>query len=132
VNGIYALIIRINEDTCINVGAIGETHFKKGIYVYVGSAQTNLEQRVKRHLRREKRLFWHIDYLLNSDAAKIQKTLFMQGDKTTECKIAREIGERGQSVNGFGCSDCDCRSHLFRVSNYDFLLGKMKQLNTEP
>jgi Uri superfamily endonuclease len=130
--GIYALIIRINEDTCINVGAIGETHFKKGTYVYVGSAQINLERRVKRHLRREKRLFWHVDYLLNSGAAKIQKTLFMQGDRAAECKIAREIGERGEHVNGFGCSDCDCRGHLFRVSNYDFLLGQMQPLNMEP
>ena len=90
------------------MGALGETRFKKGTYVYVGSAQTNLEQRVKWHLRREKRLFWHVDYLLNSGAVKIQKTLFMQGNKAAECKIAREIGEYGEPVNGFGCSDCDC------------------------
>jgi Uri superfamily endonuclease len=132
VKGIYALIIRLNQDICINVGAFGETRFKKGTYVYVGSAQINLEQRVKRHLRKEKRLFWHVDYLLNSDTAKIEKTLFMEGDKAAECKIAQEIGERGESVNGFGCSDCDCRSHLFIVSNYDFLLRQMQPLNMEP
>jgi Uri superfamily endonuclease len=30
-------------------------------------------------------------------------------------------------VNGFGCSDCRCRSHLFRISNYDFLASFMQE-----
>jgi Uri superfamily endonuclease len=30
-------------------------------------------------------------------------------------------------VNGFGCSDCRCRSHLFRISNYDFLASFMQK-----
>jgi Uri superfamily endonuclease len=64
VKGIYTLIIRLDDDVSVNIGALGKVSFGKGLYIYVGSAQTNLEQRVKRHLRKEKRLFSHVDYLL--------------------------------------------------------------------
>ena len=130
--GIYALIIRLNDDASVNVGALGKVSLGKGVYVYVGSAQTNLEQRVKRHQRKEKRLFWHVDYLLNSDNSKVEEILYMEGDKTAECQVAHEIGTHGEPVTGFGCSDCHCKSHLFRVENYDFLLGQMQQLKMEP
>jgi Uri superfamily endonuclease len=131
VKGIYALIIRLDSDVVLEVGALGKTAFNKGTYVYVGSAQANLEQRVKRHLRKEKSLFWHIDYLLNSDAASTEKVLRMEADKTVECALAGEIARRGEGVNGFGCSDCCCRSHLFRVEDFAFLLVRMEILKVE-
>ncbi len=127
--GIYVLIIRVSKDINVNVGALGRKNFAKGLYAYVGSAQTNLEQRVKRHLRREKRLFWHIDYLLANEAAKITQVLFKQADKTWECKTATRIGENGTPIAGFGCSDCRCRSHLFRIGDCKFLLGSMQPLS---
>jgi Uri superfamily endonuclease len=96
--------------------------------VYVGSAQANLKQRVKRHLRKEKHLFWHIDFLLESEAAQIEKVLYIQGDKATECEIAKEISTRGDPVNRFGCSDCKCQSHLFHVVDVNFLEKQMRAL----
>jgi Uri superfamily endonuclease len=113
--GIYVLIIRVNKDIHVNIGALSRKSFAKGLYVYVGSAQTNLEQRVKRHLKREKRLFWHIDYLLANDAAEIVKVLYKQGDKTEECKTANRIAENGTPIAGFGCSDCNCKTHLYHI-----------------
>jgi Uri superfamily endonuclease len=127
--GIYVLIIHINKDINVNIGALGRSAFAKGLYVYVGSAQTNLEQRIKRHFRKEKRLFWHIDYLLDNHAAKITKVLFQKANKTGECKTAKAIGERAKPIDGFGCSDCRCRSHLFQIVDYEFLLSAMKPLN---
>jgi len=124
--GVYVLIIQLNGDTALSVGALGTLAFKKCLYAYVGSAQTNMEQRIRRHLRREKRIFWHIDYLLNSDAARIVKVLHKQADKAEECAIAKALGERGASINGFGCSDCKCKSHLFRIRDYGFLQESMQ------
>jgi len=69
--GVYVLIIQVDAAIDVNVGAMGRLTFKKGLYAYVGSAQNNLEQRVKRHLRKEKRKFWHVDYLLGNDATKV-------------------------------------------------------------
>ena len=40
--------------------------FKKGCYGYMGSALNGLEQRVRRHLSTQKKLHWHVDYLLAS------------------------------------------------------------------
>src|SRR3990170_5164922 len=87
--GIYVIVIKINKDTNINIGALGNLPFKKGLYAYVGSAQKNLQKRIKRHLRKQKRMFWHIDYLLNNSASRIVKVFFKQASKTEECRIAQ-------------------------------------------
>jgi len=123
--GIYVLIIQVGKDINVHVGALGKIAFKKGVYAYVGSAQTNLEQRVKRHLRSEKRKFWHIDYLLDDDAAKIVKVFFKKAAKSEECKTAKNIGKKGEPIAHFGCSDCNCESHLFHIENYRFMQETM-------
>ncbi len=127
--GIYVLIIHVNKDINVNIGALGRIAFTKGLYAYVGSAQTNLEQRIKRHLRKEKRLFWHVDYLLDNDAAKVVKVLHKKADKTEECTLAKALNAKGEPVDDFGCSDCNCRSHLFHIGDYEFLLNSMQELN---
>ena len=38
-----------------------------------------------------------------------------------ECEIAKKVAERGESVPRFGCSDCGCTSHLYRVEEFGFL-----------
>jgi len=129
--GVYILIIQIDEDTEVNVGALGRLTFKKGLYAYVGSAQNNLEQRVKRHLGKEKRRFWHIDYLLSNDAAKVVEVFQKRADRTEECAITGVIGERGESIDGFGSSDCSCKSHLFRIRDYGFLREFMQVLDVK-
>jgi Uri superfamily endonuclease len=39
-----------------------------------------------------------------------------QSGKAEECAIAKAIGERGEPIDGFGSSDCGCRSHLYHIS----------------
>jgi Uri superfamily endonuclease len=129
--GIYVLIIQVDKNVDVNIGALGKLTFEKGLYAYVGSAQANLEQRIKRHLAKEKQLFWHIDYLLNNSAARIAKVLYKQADKTEECNLAKAIGEKGKPVDNFGCSDCKCKSHLFRIGNYRFLQKSMQVVHAE-
>jgi Uri superfamily endonuclease len=126
--GIYILLIQLSRDVDANIGALGTRHLAKGFYAYVGSAQVNLENRISRHFRKEKRKFWHIDHLLDSQAAKIQKVLFKEAAKTEECAIATEISRLGEPVVGFGCSDCRCKSHLFYIEKPDFLPKDMTEL----
>jgi Uri superfamily endonuclease len=129
--GIYVLIVKVGGDINVDVGALGKTAFRKGLYAYVGSAQTNLEQRINRHLRKEKSKFWHIDYLLDNSAAKIVKVFFKEAGKAEECNTAKVIGERSEPVAGFGCSDCNCKSHLFHIENYRFIQETMQVFPTE-
>jgi Uri superfamily endonuclease len=131
--GIYVLTIEINETIQPKIGALGKIAFPVGLYSYVGSAQNNLALRVARHKRKEKRLFWHIDYLLNSEAAKIIGVYSVARQKTEECRIASVIAANGgQPIAGFGCSDCHCNSHLFRAESFQFLekvMQPMKRAN---
>jgi Uri superfamily endonuclease len=129
--GVYVLVIQVGKDTQVNVGAIGKSTFKKGFYAYVGSAQNSLEKRVERHLRKDKRKFWHVDYLLDDNATKIVEVFHKQADKTKECAIAEVIGERGEPIKGFGSSDCNCTSHLFCIRDYEFLRESMEVLDVK-
>ena len=40
-----------------------------------------------------------------------------EGTSISECGLGRMIEEAGgePAVGGFGCSDCKCQTHLFRV-----------------
>lgn len=100
----YVLIMELLNDTQIVVGKLGVILFKKGTYIYVGSAPS--EKRLERHLRKNKKLFWHIDYFL--EKAHITSIYKVEG---RECDVAQNIDL--PCIKGFGCSDCTCLSHLF-------------------
>jgi Uri superfamily endonuclease len=129
VKGVYVLIISVGKDIKVNVGALGSIFFERGLYAYVGSAQNGLERRVQRHLRKAKKKFWHIDYPLDDDAVRIVKVFYKEAEKSEECRIARKLSEKGVAVKRFGCSDCGCVSHLFRVNDYDFLRDSMSDMH---
>ena len=126
--GVYVLIISVSKDITANVGALESVNFEKGLYAYVGSAQNSLEKRIERHLRKSKRKFWHIDHLLDNEFVNVVKVFSKEADKAEECRIARRLAERGVAVENFGCSDCSCISHLFRVEDYDFLRDFMCEM----
>jgi Uri superfamily endonuclease len=127
--GVYVLVVSVGEPVYIRVGALGRVSFIKGLYAYVGSGQVGLQKRVARHLRRGKKCFWHIDYLLSSGVASVVRVFWKEGEKSEECHVAGLLGGRGVPVARFGCSDCRCRSHLFRIRGCGFLGEFMRELN---
>jgi sugar fermentation stimulation protein A len=111
--GVYALVIYLRAPAEITVGKAGTFRFPHGYYVYIGSAKMNLSQRIQRHLRKTKKLHWHIDYLLHI-ADKVTPLPIYSGEDDLECRLAHTISPiADDAVNGFGCSDCTCASHLF-------------------
>lgn len=126
--GVYLLIVSIAKPVQIRVGALGNVSFEKGVYVYVGSAQNNLEKRVERHLKKIKRKFWHTDYLLENENVKILQVFYKATGKSDECKFAKEISRKGTAIIGFGSSDCNCKSHLFRLNDYQSLKERMHSM----
>lgn len=116
--GIYALIIYVSKEKNVRVGSLGLLTFKRGFYVYVGSAQNNLERRITRHFDKSKRVFWHIDYLLKDEDAEIVNVLFKRASREEECHLALALSSSYEPIKGFGSSDCKCQSHLFRIDDY--------------
>ena len=113
--GSYLLLIELENDTTHTVGKLGEIEFNKGFYVYAGSALNGLEQRIKRHLRENKKIHWHIDYLVQY--AKITDVFYKENNIREECHIAKKLDKKLLPISGFGCSDCICKSHLFYGTN---------------
>ena len=105
----YLLYVYLRKSRCIKIGKSGRFYFKKGHYVYVGSAKRNIMKRIERHLRKKKRKFWHIDYLLQY--AEVRSVWV--GDLSEE-KIAAMLSQKMEiPVLGFGASDKKSKAHLF-------------------
>ena len=106
----YALFIQVARTEKITVGRFGLFEFAAGDYIYSGSARKNICARVNRHLRQEKKLRWHIDYLLANASVKITKVRI---STMAECRLVAAGGGE-VVVAGFGASDCacGCGSHL--------------------
>jgi Uri superfamily endonuclease len=130
--GIYILLISIAGGISVSVGALGDKSFQKGLYVYAGSAQNNLEKRVKRHLRKVKRKFWHIDYLLCNRHAKVVKVLYKEAGRLEECRVAERLYETATPIRGFGSSGCRCKGHLFMIEARDYLSEFMREIGMKP
>jgi Uri superfamily endonuclease len=120
VSGAYVLHLRLKESMNLTVGRLGEFLMAAGSYLYVGSAQGpgGLKARISRHMRPEKRLFWHVDFLLST--SQLLEVWFASGPKSRECKWAstfQSLPSLSIPVTGFGSSDCRCSSHLFFSSD---------------
>ena len=63
-SGYYFLLIHLKRGRTIRVGRRDDEFFPGGYYIYTGSAKRGLRSRVERHKRDDKRLHWHVDYLL--------------------------------------------------------------------
>ena len=125
--GNYLLLIELLQDVIITVGSLKDVHFPLGYYAYVGSAMGGLSARVQRHLRREKKRHWHIDYLL--EQAPASGALIVETQDKMECTIAQALSRRFREVSRFGSSDCTCMSHLF-WSAHEMLPALRALLNT--
>jgi Uri superfamily endonuclease len=115
--GCYTLVIVLSKQRSIRVGKLGKSLFAKGTYLYTGSAMAGLRRRITRHLRKRKKLRWHIDYLLNCAAVAVKDVMIHSSSTRQEClhnkRIFRLPGAR-VTLPGFGSSDCraGCPSHL--------------------
>jgi len=111
--GVYCLLLRLGKGRDLKIGRRERT-FPAGYYLYVGSAMGGMNARIQRHLSRDKKKRWHIDFL--ADAAKVHRVFrFPTGSRTVECRLARRLAANKDAtgIDGFGSSDCRCKTHLF-------------------
>jgi Uri superfamily endonuclease len=112
-SGSYQLVIKLADKRRIKVGRLGSFVFPAGYYVYTGSAKRGLEARIARHLRRDKKLRWHIDYLLQF-ATVVEVNRY---PNEVECELNKILSRQGGKVivERFGSSDCMCETHLLYI-----------------
>jgi len=117
--GTYVLIFRCSSSKQVQVGKWGVIGTEPGYYLYVGSAfgPGGIKARVARHSRTEKAKHWHIDYI--REHMDLVSVWFSHHNKKLEHDWARTLSAIPgmEPVQGFGCSDCQCYSHLFRSDN---------------
>lgn len=121
--GSYTLLIKLSESLDVEVGSLGSTQFSRGFYAYNGSAfGPGGLKRVDRH--REKSTngddpHWHIDYLLIQESSEVIDVFKAESDH--ECSLSQKMMKQFDKVDNFGCSDCDCKSHVFYSKSEDDL-----------
>jgi len=111
--GTYCLLIYCREDLKISVGALGKIRFRPGFYLYAGSALKGMDKRISRHLKKKKKVFWHIDRITSDRRFFLEKIYYIDKPQKLECIIAKKLAEIFCPVIAFGSSDCKCSSHLF-------------------
>jgi len=123
IKGTYVLVLKLESDAIVKTKGRNFS-IEKGYYVYVGSAINGLFQRIQRHLKREKKKHWHIDFLL--DTAKVIAVIVVPSEHPLEKRIASVFTKTFLGVSGFGASDSKSSSHLFKIAKED--LGKLMEL----
>ena len=116
--GSYILFFKTEEKKFITIGKLGKITIKPGIYVYIGSAfgPGGLRARIGRHLKKSKKVRWHIDYIRKE--LDIIDIYFSTRSEKLECIWAQEILNSGAGVllKNLGSSDCKCMSHFLCIS----------------
>lgn len=126
--GAYALLIRLERHFRGSVGALGTVGLPAGTYLYCGSANGpgGLRARLRRHLRRDKSLHWHVDHL--TTAGTITRILAVAGGR--ECALvsrALRLPDVSTPAAGFGSSDCRrCFAHLLGVRDGDGVVDALR------
>ena len=132
--GSYILLAHLPEEQTIQIGSLLDIYFTSGYYAYVGSAMGRLESRINRHLKQDKKLHWHIDYLLQK--ASISDVIACQSRQKVECDIAQVLSRQFDSIPKFGATDCHCLSHLFfspnKIRLKSAIMTIIKSLAMEP
>jgi Uri superfamily endonuclease len=126
--GTYCLIISCKIDTDVIVGKLGGVKFLPGYYAYIGSALNSMDKRIKRHIKNEKKIFWHIDYITTHKDFKLNGTYIINNTNRMECLKAKDIQKSLPAIPGFGSSDCSCRSHLFYAGREEKDLEHLEKL----
>lgn len=97
-SGIYLLEIIASRDFFVGIKKFREITFPAGYYYYAGSAQKNFASRIKRHLKHEKVIHWHIDHLTTISSNEISSIYYVaNAERDLEVELAKSL------ISEFGC-----------------------------
>jgi sugar fermentation stimulation protein A len=72
----------------------------------------HLSARIARHVRKRKKMHWHIDFLRQEVESVVPVPI--RSSRRDECEVARAYSKLlAPGPSEFGSSDCGCPTHLF-------------------
>lgn len=128
--GAYILLVRLDANRTITVGRLGAISFPEGFYAYLGSALGGFKPRINRHLIKNKKPKWHIDYLLSE--ARVSQVILYETEQRLECLLSQALAKELPFIPGFGSSDCRCESHLYFAINGPSLEMDISKVIAQP
>ena len=114
--GFYALWIAL--DQALTLQRPTPARLPPGLYCYLGSARGpgGLQARLRRHLRTDKSIRWHIDQITKGTQASLAWAWTDESGIAGECDLVARLGAHPRAfhpIPGFGSSDCKCcRAHF--------------------
>lgn len=102
--GAYLILMKLINSKEIEIGKLGKIKFKKGYYIYVGSAMNSIKSRTGRYLRGIRKKKWHIDYFI--EHTSLLYIVEIASDKRIEAALSNLIESfEGVPIRGFGNTD---------------------------
>ncbi len=130
--GGYIIIIEVSKSILITMSK-RKIRAGPGFYAYIGSAggPGGLRARLLRHIRKTKKLRWHIDQITSNIYTNIIKIILSTEvwGKTFENRISLCLSNKNLDyIKGFGSSDDrNSRSHLFYSNSLKELESSIKE-----
>jgi Uri superfamily endonuclease len=114
--GSYLLVLESVAQGSVRVGNHGVLEYRPGVYLYIGSAfgPGGLRARVSRHADRDKKQYWHIDYL--RPCLKLRAVYFSTSFERLEDAWSEQIEAWPETLvpmEDFGATDRQRGTHLF-------------------
>ena len=118
--GTYFLVLFVKNLVQISTRRFKWT-FVPGYYFYFGSAKgissNTIENRILRHFKTNKKIFWHIDHLTTHFEVDVTQAYYSIDPIRTECSALQQFRDSFENLDvilNFGSSDCisKCGGHL--------------------
>ena len=112
--GAYAIVVAVTRPFTPPIRTLAGRRLPAGRYLYGGAANGpgGIRARLRRHVRREKPVHWHVDWLTNTFGAAAAVAL-PGGDECGVLAGMRRFPGVATPIPGFGSSDCArCPAHL--------------------
>jgi len=122
----YVLVVLVKCFEELSIGSLGLRTVEPGVYLYVGSARGfgGLKARLRRHLSRDKKMRWHIDYLTAHPCTEVYGAIALYHEKSVKLESAaaealRKCRGFAPAIRGFGSTDTEDETHLLKCLDKD-------------
>lgn len=121
-SGTYIIVFKVND--YINL-IINKKEFiiNKGYIIYIGSAGNGLNNRLKRHLIKYKKLKWHIDYITINKQVEPSLIFYKEGQYgiNIEDKLSNLFYLKFKKLDNLGATDSKM-PHMYYSNNINEIL----------